>query len=183
MGSWEVVKGFGTLLKDYVVDRVKGVISGITGLGSTLKKFFERDWSGAWETGKQAMLDLTGAQAKINLVKNANRLGKDWQKGYQKGLNSYKKDNPTDPETANAGVGNGSSVPGITPSSSTSISNIAGSGSGAKMRNVTVNIGKLVESIVVQNSGSTLDLDEIVAKVEEELIRSVRGSEQMLVNG
>lgn len=185
MGSWEVIKGFGMLLKDYIIDRVKGVISGVTGLGKTLMKFFKGDWKGAWDTGKEAMMDLTGTQAKINLVKNAGRLGKDWQTGYQKGINSFKKDSS-----------NKKKVPGVTGDNpildpnnpegggtSSSINSVAGAGSGTKMRNVTVNITKLVESVVVQNSGSSLNMDEIVAKVEEALIRSVRGSEQMLSNG
>ncbi|MAX81750.1 MAG: phage tail tape measure protein [Crocinitomicaceae bacterium] len=188
MGAWEVIKGFGVLVKDYIIDRIKGVVTGVTGLGKTLRAFFKGDWKNAWETGKQAMLDLTGTQAKINLAKNAGGLADDWKKGYQKGLDSYKNDQAVDGATDKAAqgatAGGSKTIPGVGPgTSATSINSVAGGGGGTRQRNVTVHIGKLVESIVIQSQGAQLNMDELVAKVEEALVRSVRGSEQMLANG
>lgn len=185
LGSWEAIKGFGVLLKDYVLDRIKGIITGIAGLGKALWKFVKGDWKDAWETGKQAMLDVTGAQAKINLVNNSKRLKDDFNTGYQKGIDSFNKSQSekrsagssaavaTDQPTAIAGV-----APGV--SSSTPLDSGGGS---TRMRNVTVNIGKLIENIEIKMSGQSVDIDELVAQVEEAIVRGVRGSEQILSEG
>lgn len=67
--GWEMMKLFGTVIKDYVVERLKGLLSGITGIGKTLLHFFKGEWSQAWEVGKQATKDLMGVDAKANALK------------------------------------------------------------------------------------------------------------------
>lgn len=58
--GWEAIKLFGTVIKEYVLDRIKGLLSGITGLGKALMHFFNGDWKDAWETGKQSVSDIMG---------------------------------------------------------------------------------------------------------------------------
>ena len=59
--GWEAMKLFGTVIKDYVINRFKELLKGVTGIGKSLMHFFNGEWSKAWETGKNAMVDLSGA--------------------------------------------------------------------------------------------------------------------------
>lgn len=61
--GWEMLKLFGNTIKTYVVDRFKGLLSGLSGVGKALMHFFKGEWSEAWKTGKQAANDLVGYDA------------------------------------------------------------------------------------------------------------------------
>lgn len=67
--GWEALKLFGSVIKDFVIDRIKGLLSGITGIGKALMQFFQGDWKAAWETGKQAASDIVGIDAGVNAAK------------------------------------------------------------------------------------------------------------------
>ena len=99
--TWEVLKGFATMLKNYVINRIKEMISGITGIGKTLMLFFSGEWKKAWETGKQAVKDLTGigAASQNQLVKDMKATGKAAATAYNDGVNEVKKKSTAD-ETA-----------------------------------------------------------------------------------
>ena len=68
--GWEMLKLFGNTIKTYVIERFKGLLSGITGIGKALMHFFKGEWSEAWQVGKQAAKDLVGVDAAKNAVKN-----------------------------------------------------------------------------------------------------------------
>ena len=68
--GWEMMKLFGSTVKTFVVDRLKSLLSGITGIGAALMHFFKGDWSKAWEVGKKAAADLVGVDAAKNAAKN-----------------------------------------------------------------------------------------------------------------
>lgn len=68
--GWEAMKLFGNAIKDYVLNRLTELLSGITGIGDALLSFFNGDWQEAWDTGKQAMFDLSGAGAGSQFVGN-----------------------------------------------------------------------------------------------------------------
>jgi len=68
--GWEMLKLFGNTIKTYVVDRFKGLLSGLSGVGKALHHFFKGEWSEAWKTGKQAASDLTGVTAARNAYNN-----------------------------------------------------------------------------------------------------------------
>lgn len=68
--GWEMLKLFGNTIKDYVIDRFKGLLSGITGIGKALMHFFKGEWSQAWEVGKQAASDLVGIDAGKKAMSN-----------------------------------------------------------------------------------------------------------------
>lgn len=73
--GWEAIKLFGTVIKEYVLDRIKSLLSGITGLGKALMHFFNGDWKEAWETGKQSVSDIMGLDAGANA---ANKFKDGW---------------------------------------------------------------------------------------------------------
>lgn len=67
--GWEMLKLFGTTIKNYVIDRFVGLLSGLSGVGKALMLFFKGDWSEAWKVGKQAASDLVGVDAAKNAAK------------------------------------------------------------------------------------------------------------------
>lgn len=95
MGVWEVMKGFGNILKDFVIDRIKGIISGVGAIGEAIMKLFDGDFSGAWESAKRGAADLTGFSA----IKNAKdsfsnmNIAELYNEGAAKGVASLMSDN------------------------------------------------------------------------------------------
>lgn len=99
LGVWEVVKGFGNILKDFVIDRIKGIISGLGAMGEALMKLFDGDFSGAWDSAKQGVKDLSGYTAVENASGRLGELKDAWDLGVQKGADSWaetQKENETD---------------------------------------------------------------------------------------
>lgn len=60
---WDTVKGFGNVIKTYLIDRITGFISGIGALGKAISKLFKGDFEGAWESAKEGVSSLTGMDA------------------------------------------------------------------------------------------------------------------------
>ncbi|MGB1307532.1 MAG: phage tail tape measure protein [Oceanihabitans sp.] len=89
----ETTKLFGNTIKTFIVDRIKSMIAGITGIGKTLMAFFKGDWKQAWETGKQAVIDLSGVEAGKTAFKNVrDGFGSAVKTGMEKGSASFKAD-------------------------------------------------------------------------------------------
>lgn len=89
LGVWEVVKGFGGILKDFVIDRIKGIISGIGAMGEALMKLFDGDFDGAWQSAKQGVKDISGVDAVSNAIDGLGSLKDAWSTGVQKGAESW----------------------------------------------------------------------------------------------
>lgn len=89
MGVWEVLKSLGTVIKEFVINRFKELLSGITGIGSALVAFFQGDWQKAWEIGQKAGQDLLGKNSKAKLIKNGIDAFKDFNAGYEKGAKEF----------------------------------------------------------------------------------------------
>lgn len=60
---WDTLKAFGNIIKDYIVDRITGLLRGISGLGEAIALLFRGEFSQAWEKGKQAADDIVGFSA------------------------------------------------------------------------------------------------------------------------
>lgn len=89
---WETMKGFGGALKELVVDRIKDMIRGVTGLGKALMQFFQGDWKKAWETGKQATADLVGVNSGAKFLGKMKGVGQDAAGAYLDGINEVKNE-------------------------------------------------------------------------------------------
>ena len=86
LGTWEVIKGFGGIIKDYVIDRIQGILSGLGGLAKAIGQLFKGNFKEAWETAKQAGADLVGISAGKHALENAKNVGKKVGEAYQKGV-------------------------------------------------------------------------------------------------
>lgn len=70
---WDTIKGFGEIIKSYIIDRFKTLLSGIGKIGEAIAKLFEGDYKGAWKSATQGMKDVSGitsAEKAFNQTKN-----------------------------------------------------------------------------------------------------------------
>jgi TP901 family phage tail tape measure protein len=154
-GLWEVIKNFGKLLKDFIIDRITGFLTGIGSLGEAIAKLFKGDFSGAWESAKSGAAGILGIDARAKAYENAKGLGGAFQKGYADGAASFQagkreKDGDFSEESTSIGAKSitGNKIPQIKPVNSTNagkndsntISRTGGSGGKSIIMNVTLNI-------------------------------------------
>jgi hypothetical protein len=67
--TWEVVKGFGGILKDYVVDRIKGIITGLGSMGRAIALLFKGKFAAAGSEALKGVKALSGYDAKMNAMR------------------------------------------------------------------------------------------------------------------
>ena len=88
----KALKDFQEALKTFVSNRIDSLVKGFTGLGTVIKKVFERDFKGALKTGSQAALDLvTGIDPIAGLIRDnadaikelANEIGNEAKAAYE----------------------------------------------------------------------------------------------------
>ena len=65
---WDTVKGFADVIKNYVIERLQGMLSAIGKIGEALAKLFSGDFTGAWNSTKEAVDGLTGFSATKKLI-------------------------------------------------------------------------------------------------------------------
>jgi len=148
MGVWEVMKLFAVVIKDLVIQRLKDMLSGITGLGSALMKFFKGDWEGAWEAGKQAVTDLSGIEAGTEaLGKLSTGIADAYATGAEKGAESWAADQEKEKQTtgdydfSNIAGTEAPTLDGLNKINTPSGSGLGSGGASApKMLNVTLNV-------------------------------------------
>lgn len=197
-GLWEVIKGFGQAIKEYVLNRFKELLSGITGIGQALVAFFRGDFKKAWEIGKKAATDLIGVESKKKLIQDGISVGKKFSEGYQKGvkINTPKviediaktSENttpvkPSDVYTSllqNQALENGNnSIKGGGSWAKTKTNSIISGGS--KPTNITINISKLQDDTKIYVDSSEKGLSQLGEKVQEILLRAVNSVNQMQI--
>jgi len=85
LGSWEVVKGFGNILKTFVIDRITGIIKGLGLVGKAIHQLFKGDFKGAAQSALSSFKNVTGIQAVQNAVQSGKGLGEKYGLGYRMG--------------------------------------------------------------------------------------------------
>lgn len=177
---WDTVKGFGEILKQYVLDRITGIIAGIGQLGRAIDKLFHGDFSGAWEAAKTGAMAFTGITAGRNAASSARSLAAGVRGNYAAHLEIERqkqaaKDTISGPKAAG---GTGASALGMPAAGG------AGSGASAKTtaneittggtRNtsIVINIGKFFEDVNITNT-SGRDFPELRDAVLESVNRSL----------
>lgn len=186
MAIWETMKGFGNAIKEYVVDRIKQMLAGITGIGGALMSFFKGDWKKAWETGKEAVANLTGIGVGngSKFINNMKDAGKNAGIAYNKGVaeaeaNKKKKSIFDSIKTDAAPDGGGTATPigGLAEGLGQGIDNITGGGS--RQTNITVNLQSLVENYTVQTQTFEQGADESLDTLKKMLLRVLNSANQM----
>jgi len=172
-GAWEGLKEFGSLIKDYVINRIHELLSGITGLGKSLSLFFKGEWKNAWEAGKQATSDLFGVGSASKALMDAKKVGEAATKGYNQGVSEIIKG-------TSAGVNAKTATAGNTGTSKADYGNFgvvtdkADKINQGGQRSVVINIGKQIEKIENHIIGGSQQVaDEIEAAIKEGLRRTM----------
>lgn len=188
--TWESMKAFGTVIKSFVIDRIKQMVSGITGIGQTLMLFFKGEWKQAWETGQEAVKNLTGIGVgnAAKLADGMKAVGKKGAMAYAEGVaeaeaNATKKKTSifdvTKPKTGGAfgtsteGDAFAGSKTTKTPKLSGSVS---GSGGGAS-KNITFKIDSLVKQLTIQPQTLKEGAQDIEKQMKDVFIRLLRDVE------
>ncbi|PWN62309.1 phage tail tape measure protein [Chryseobacterium oncorhynchi] len=110
--GWEAMKLFGNVIKDYVINRFKEMLSGVTGIGAALLAFFKGDWKTAWETGKKAAMDLTGAGSTLTALNQVKNGWKGAMSAGQKSSNEYTKNKNAKDAEKKSGIEAPVGIPG-----------------------------------------------------------------------
>lgn len=182
MAAWESVKGFAMLIKDVVVDRIKGLLVGITGIGSALMSFFKGDWAIAIETGKKAIVDLSGAGTMKKISDGMKQIGKDAAKAYAKGYSEVEEKGKKDTSAtglmagftnaSNPLAGGGSAGGGNAYSAASTSGSSVGTPSGiGSSKSITINIQKVVENINITPQTMQQGVAELGTLIRDELER------------
>jgi tape measure domain-containing protein len=170
MASWEVIKGFAVMLKDYVIDKFKALLSLAGGLGGAIAKMFSGDFTGAWESAKDAikeynaMSDAAKQRAKTQLVATAkNAVGAYVAETTKKDEKSTVEAAAT-PTAANMSA----AYKGLTKGEGDETAKGVTSGG---PRVINIKIDKMVEKIELHTTNLTEGLDDIEKRVEETFLR------------
>jgi tape measure domain-containing protein len=57
---WDTLKGFGNIIKTYVIDRISTLLSGLGKVGDALSRLFHGDFKGAWQSAVAGYKDISG---------------------------------------------------------------------------------------------------------------------------
>jgi TP901 family phage tail tape measure protein len=179
-GSWEAIKGFGTILKNFVIDRIKGLISGIGTIGSAFQKLFSGDFAGAWEDAKKGFVDISGISAAKTAFESTAGLKDSFKNKYDEVLTDAAKKKAEESEGDFAGV------PDVPASVAPSPENNSGSGlddarkisGGSQTKNVTVNIDSFIKGFnPTSQTINSMDKSELEKWMTEMFLRVVRSAE------
>lgn len=175
-GVWAAIKGFANLIKEFIIDRIKGILTGIGGLGKALVELFSGDFKKAWKTATQAGSDIIGVDAYKNAVGNAREIGKNVGTAYQKGISDAKE------KKEKAGLENNKiaapNIPGTDIAANSAETSKTGadktteaiSTGGTRNTSININLGKMVENIVF-NGSLKENRAEVESQLEESLLR------------
>ena len=176
---WETIKGFGQILKNYVLDRIQGILTGVGKLGEAFSKLFKGDFAGAWDAAKGAASGLLGIDAKRNAVASTKQLVGGIGSTYNYTLaNERAKDRAKQelktPEAA-GGVadtgGAGTSAPMAGAASSGKLAKDIATG-GTRNTSITINISKFFDDVNITTASST-DMRKLQDTILEGINRSL----------
>lgn len=97
-GTWEVIKGFGKVIKEYVINRVKGILSGLGSLANSIKLLFKGKFGAAWDEAKKGASGLIGIDARKKAIEQTVALKYDYKSKYAFEMAKAKKEKAEEKE-------------------------------------------------------------------------------------
>ena len=180
---WDTLKGFGNIIKEYVINRFNEMLSGLGKLGEALRKLFTGDFKGAASAATEGFKKLSGAESAAKAVSGTKRLIGKVGGNYQAHLQNERS---KDKKKQAAGNGNKISTPGLVGSTESVVFGKEKPGKGKKgrkggrksaeeiatggTRNTSINmhIGKFFDNINVYMSDKT-----DTAELERTILQSI----------
>lgn len=177
---WNTMKGFGNIIKEYVIDRLKTLLSGIGKIGEAFAKLFNGDFKGAWSSAVGGVKDITGISSAEKALKSTKQLAggvaAEYDKNYRiESQKQQQKDTKKEAAIATPGT-KGSSEEVVFNAASGGKSGKGGKGGkgnktaealatgGTRNTSITMNIGKFFDNIYVTMADrtDTAELERIV---------------------
>ena len=180
---WDTLKGFGNIIKEYVINRFNDMLSGLGKLGEALRKLFTGDFKGAASAAAEGLKKLSGAESVAKAVSGTKQLigkvGGNYQAHLQNERNKDKKKQA-------AGSGNKISTPGLVGSTEAVVFGKEKPGKGKKGRkggrksaeeiatggtrstSISMHIGKFFDNINVYMNDKT-----DTAELERTILQSI----------
>ena len=194
-GAWDGLKSFGSLLWEGVIGAIKGLLSGISGVGKALRHLFAGEWGKAADAGMKAVkgfVKATPAGMIAGVVQNFGEVGEAAARGYNEGFNKNKED----PEAVNINKTTGTSnirqpsFQGLSFSEKTEkekLSNAAAAETataivtgGRRHQTFNIRIDKVLENVTQEVTEGQEAADELVDMVLERLLRRLGGTVRSL---
>lgn len=72
--AWDTIKGFGNIIKTYLIDRFNEMLGGIGKIGEALKYLFKGEWQQAATAAKQGFQALSGVNSNRNFISDTANL-------------------------------------------------------------------------------------------------------------
>lgn len=170
---WDAMKGFAGMLKDLVIDRITGLLTGIGKVGEALAKLFKGDFSGAWSSAKSAASLITGHDARSKAFSTSADIISGVGGNYKVHLAEQTKKQISDPKAAAGTDGKLSTDTASTLSTSTVANDITTGGT--RNTSITLNISKFWEDINVFPA-EDIDMNSLSKKVLEAINRSLEAA-------
>lgn len=177
---WNTMKGFGNIIKEYVIDRLKTLLSGIGKIGEAFAKLFNGDFKGAWSSAVDGVKDITGITSAEKALKSTKQLAggvaAEYDKNYRiESQKQQQKDTKKEAAIATPGT-KGSSEEVVFNAASGGKSGKGGKGGkgnktaealatgGTRNTSITMNISKFFDNIYVTMADrtDTAELERIV---------------------
>ena len=81
---WDTLKGFGNIIKTYVIDRINTLLSGLGKVGDALSRLFHGDFKGAWQSAVAGYKDISGISSAKKVSGKAKSLVSGISSTYRK---------------------------------------------------------------------------------------------------
>lgn len=172
-GSWEVIKGFGGILKDYIIDRIKGLISGLGSIGKAFTLLRQGKFSEAGKEALKGVSDISGITALRNAAQNTVGLKDKFSNKYNQSLaeSAKKKAEQTATDSPKSSV----KVNNVSPVAASDAKAIK---TGSQTKNLTINIDSFIKGFTpTHQSINGLNKDELERWMTEMFMRVVRSAE------
>lgn len=174
---WDTLKGFGGILKDFVLDRIRGLIEGLGQIANAFRLLFKGDFAGAWAAAKSGASNAFGIGAAAPAISSTRELAGGVRDNYglrlqQEQAKKNAKDAISEPKAA-AGAGPLGSLgaPVSGGSSAKTVANQITTG-GTRNTSIVLNIGKFFEDVNIMNTDGR-DMRQLQDAVLESINRSL----------
>ena len=178
---WDTMKGFAGLIKDLVISRIQSLLQSIGKVGEALGKLFKGDFSGAWQSAKEAgslFLNVDGARQAVNSARNiVSGIPQNFQSRLDAERTKQKaKDAISDPKAAAGVADNVIGTAGIPAAEGgTSAKDIANNVTTGGTRNtqISIRVDKFFDGGITVQSSNTTDMSQLKRTILECINRSL----------
>lgn len=191
---WDTLKGFGGIIKEYVIDRLKSLLSGIGKIGEAFAKLFSGNFKGAWSSAVNGVRDITGISSGERALRSTKAIASGVADEYNRNYRAESRKQGMKEKAAIATPGvKGSPVP-----TEVAFNMVGGKGKGSKKggrgnrtaealatggtrsTSITMNISKFFDNIYVTmaDKTDTAELERIVLQSMNRALAIATSTEQ-----